>query len=275
MLSFNKLGSVYGPRRHKLEVINCCGDLETSPVPKGVILGATATVLNGTNHSNIHRAHFGDFELFDRPFYEDEVLEDGRDVDEFEEDTELSSEDCTFRHGEEFDLKKIFPLSPLLVLEKTWHYLVFCTLTVAIFVGRNGWEELFHPHHWVEEFELLIVRIKFFLWTASALYWECIRRGTEMKLDGHRLEMAQGVWWKTRATMQLLPHTTIYVERHGWFDLLFNTATLKICPVNMPDSALVTIQCMPTDRAHRMKRYLTQQIDRQLGIDLNRAEQYQ
>jgi hypothetical protein len=173
----------------------------------------------------------------------------------------------TVKNSSVVDIKEIFPLSPLLVLEKTWHYLFFVILTLTIYVGRNGWEELFYPHHWTEALELLLIRVKLFMWTVAGLYWEWIRRGTEIYLYGLRLEIAQGIFFKKRASVHLLPHTTVYVLRHGWFDHIFNTATLKVCPVNMPDEDLVTITCLPIDRAHRLRRYLTQQIDKQLNVD--------
>jgi len=203
----------------------------------------------------------------------------GEYFDNEQECYEINSEDnvleidddgnYTYKNSSVIDIKELFPLSPLFVVEKTWHYLFFVILTLTIYVGRNGWEELFYPHHWTEALELLLIRIKLFMWTVSGLYWEWIRRGTEIHLNGLRLELAQGIFFKKRASIHLLPHTTLYVMRHGWFDHVFNTATLRICPVNMPDEELVTITCLPIDRAHRLRRYLTQQIDKQLNVDKN------
>jgi hypothetical protein len=173
------------------------------------------------------------------------------------------------RFDKEWSLDIVTQISWLFVLERAWKALIAILIGVTVFHLSFGTKELWFPTDPVTSMIATFLKIGVVIGLAHTLYWELFRRSITVIIKGYYLHVSRGLFRREESSIFLQPHTVFFIRRVSVFELLFNLCTLEIFHTTNPNPDMVIIPSLPTKKAHLLKSFLTQQIDRQLGISLD------
>lgn len=162
-------------------------------------------------------------------------------------------------------LRDEFPISPLFVVQKSLSFLVITVVAWASYIYFYGIEGIIESYDASQSVFWLVCRTLLGVCLVVILYWEAYRRTIEYAIEGFRLVIRMGIFWKLKGSIALLPVTQVFVKQSA-MDLLFDLYTIQLYTPMTPDDSLTRIPGLSRDQAYAMEKRLTDELNRQVFI---------
>jgi hypothetical protein len=164
------------------------------------------------------------------------------------------------------DLRDRYKISFAFVLMKCLKWLALCIATWAGYIYWHGFESILVPQSFTQHLQLIGVRMTLAVLLFMLLYWEMYRRMLEVRIVGFRLIVTQGVLWKVRGSMAIVPIMQITVKQSG-LDLLFNIYRVVMwVPGNSEEDDMLTIPGLSHSSAYDLHNFMTIELNRQVFL---------
>lgn len=164
------------------------------------------------------------------------------------------------------DLRELYAISPLLVLERSYRWLLLSFCLISGYFHLYGLSGFWVPKSIVQHALLIGVRLHLFIGLCLCLYWELYRQGLEFHLSGFRILYSRGVIRKVKHSLSLEPAMRLSIKQNR-FDLLFDLYRIYIWLPGMDDEKqLLVIPGLRKKDAHDLYDFLTHELSRRIAL---------
>lgn len=164
------------------------------------------------------------------------------------------------------DLRELYAISPLLVVEKSYRWLLLSIFLVSAYLHLYGLSGFWVPKSIIQHAFLISVRLHLFIGLCLCFYWELYRQTLEFHLSGFRILYSRGVIRKVKHSLSLEPAMRLSIKQNR-FDLLFDIYRIYIWLPGMDsEKQLLVIPGLRKKDAHDLYDFLTHELSRRIAL---------
>lgn len=182
--------------------------------------------------------------------------------------------DVHFAWYKEYDLKKLYPISPLLCIQESFAWLAAAAVLTAIHLFVFGPSFFGFVEDPVQHISSLSVRGSIIAAMVAVVYHYLLEQTKELKMNGFRLILAKGIFRRLHGSMTLGAIGQIYIKQKP-IDMIFNLYRVQILVPMTPDNSLSLFRGLTREQAYHLQSFLAREMNRQVFVsgDAIKAEE--
>jgi len=164
----------------------------------------------------------------------------------------------------EIDVSRLFPLSRLYALRKSglWLCLAAAAALAWFLLQRFAAAQSLLAAPNIGLYAAAAALLPLLL---SLTYHELYRLTYSAKIDGFRLVISRGVFFRERGSLPILPLSEIYIRR-SFFDILLGLANVQVLTALDKTERFAAVEGLPAAHAEALQQFLSDQLSRQVFL---------
>ncbi len=168
-------------------------------------------------------------------------------------------------YNREVDLDQQYPIAMRFSVRKSYGWIILGVIACISFIMIHGLAGFGHMDDPFTRAHVTVFRISLLGLIVSISYWELYRRSFSYQIEGFRLLIQRGIFFKVYASVPLLPVADILVRR-GFSDMIFGLYNVSLLiPVSAGDH-MCTISGLTKEASFGLREYLCQQLNNQVFV---------